>query len=103
MHDKDRSQNQDFNYTLIMEPAVEESMKKYLLRQKNFVLSYITSDREFPNSHLYQLYLQYLPYELTEVEKSILLDGYVHSLTDKKGHHYSFQKRMKLEKSLHIH
>ncbi len=103
MHDKDRSQDQEFDYTLIMDPVVEESMKKYLLKQKDFVLGYISSDRKFPNSSLYQLYLQYLPYDLTEVEKSILLDGYVHSLADKKGQHYAFQKRMKLEESLHIY
>ena len=93
---------QDFAFDLNMGPVEEETLKKYLLKEKNFFLRYIGSQNEFVSSHLYQLYLQYLSYKLTEVEKSILLNGYIKQLTDLKGSEYSSQKRKTLEKFLKI-
>ena len=93
---------QDFTFDLNMNPVEENSFKKYLLKEKNFFLRYVASKNQFVSSHLYQLYLQYLSYELTEVEKSILLNGYIKQLTDLKGSEYSSQKRKTLEKFLKI-
>lgn len=93
---------QDFAFDLDMNSVEEDTLKKYLLKEKNFFLRYIVSQNEFVSSHLYQLYLQYLSYELTEVEKSILLNGYINQLTDLRGSEYSSQKRKTLEQSLRI-
>ena len=86
----------------MIEPSEEEALKKYLEKQKNFVIHYIISEGYFVNTHLYQLYLQYLPHKLIEVEKNILLDGYIAMITDLKGSNCTLQKRKILEKRLNI-
>ena len=51
-----------------------------------------------PNTYLYQLYLQYLPDQLNEVEKNILLDGYLHMLIDLQDDNIATENRLSLEK-----
>ena len=101
-HNRNDESNQEFRFTLIIEPEEEEELKKYLLTQKDFVIHYIVSTGYFTGSHLYQLYLQYLPNELTEVEKNILLDGYISMMTDLRGSNYTLHKRKCLEQRLNI-
>lgn len=102
IHGKNCDRNQDFQFIIDMGPSTEEDVKKYLIEHKKFVLDYITSRENFKASHIYQLYLEYIPYVLNEVEKSILLDGYITMLTDLQGTEVSCEKRKRLEKRLHI-
>ena len=56
----------------------------------------------FDYSYLYQLYLDFIPFCLNEVEKSLLLDGYINIVTDLKGHNISKERRITLERRLNI-
>lgn len=69
-YDKNNDDDQDFLFTIDMKPSTEEAVKDYLIKQKQFVLDYIILTGYFMNSHLYQLYLEYIPYKLTDIEKS---------------------------------
>lgn len=99
----DYNQKQDFLYC-IYDPKsyIIKELKQYLIKHKKFIIDYIVSIGFFPNTHIYQLYLQYIPEELTEVEKNILLDGYISMLTELKGNDISLEKRKRLEQTLHI-
>ena len=101
-HDKNHSNEQDFVFTANLEPALENELRKYLIKHKKFIFDYTISQEQFINSHIYQLYLQYIPYELTMIEKSVFLDAYINMVTDLRGNVISEEKRKKLEKSLHI-
>lgn len=99
----DYNKKQDFLYTIeYVDSYTLEELKQYLIKHKKFIIDYIVSNGFFPNTHIYQLYLQYIPEELSEVEKNILLDGYISMLSELKGKNISFEKRKKLEKTLHI-
>lgn len=101
-HDKNNDNNQDFLFSLSIKPELENELKEYLIKNKEFILDYIVFKTEFINTHLYQLYLEYIPYELTEIEKSILLDGYIKMITDLRGKNVAIQKRIRLEKRLNL-
>lgn len=101
-HDKNFNTDQDYHFTINMKPSTQEELKEFLTKHKKFILDFIVSNNYFPGSHIYQLYLQYIPQELNEIEKSILLDGYIIMLTDLKGQNYSNDKRKRLEKKLNI-
>ena len=101
-HDKNNDNNQDFLFSLSIKPELENELKEYLIKNKEFILDYIVFKTEFINTHLYQLYLEYIPYELTEIEKSILLDGYIKMITDLRGKNIANQKRIRLEKRLNL-
>lgn len=99
----DYDKKQDFLY-VIDDPkfTIIKDLKLYLVEHKDFIINYIVSNGFFPNSHIYQLYLQYIPEELNEVEKNILLDGYISMLSEIKGNKISLEKRKILEQTLHI-
>lgn len=75
-----------FRFCLNLDAIELNYLREYLLKRKSFVVNHILSRKSFePYTHLYQLYLQYLPDKLNEVEKGILLDGYFHMLKDLQG------------------
>lgn len=97
------SKDETFLFNLILDDNEEKSLYNYLLKRKEFVIKYIFNRKSFsPNTHLYQLYLQYLSNKLNEVEKSIMLDGYLHMLADLRGDSYALTKRVSLEKKLRL-
>ena len=98
----ERDKDQDFLFTVQIESELEQYVKKYLIKRKKFVYNYTTENENFLNSHIYQLLLQYIPYELTDVEKSIFLDAYINMVTDLRGNSISEQRRKRLEKRLNI-
>ena len=100
----EKVQNEDsgFLYSFKMEPTTVNELKDYLTKNKDFVLEHIVFNTEFIPTHLYQLYLEYIPYKLTEIERSILLDGYIKIVTDLRGKNIANQKRLKLEDKLHL-
>lgn len=96
-------QDEYFRFRLNLDGTEEMALREYLLKRKSFVVKYIFSRESFsPYTHLYQLYLQYLSYELNEVEKDFLLDGYIHMLADLQGDSYAATKRKSLEKKLNL-
>ena len=100
-----KAHNQDelFRFNLHLDDNEENDLRDYLLKRKSFVVRHILNRKSFsPNTHLYQLYLQYLPDQLNEVEKNILLDGYLHMLVDLQGGIYATEKRLSLEKKLNL-
>ena len=100
---KKNSQDKFFRFSLILDESEENNLRNYLLKRKSFVIKHILNRKSFaPNTHLYQLYLQYLPDQLNEIEKNILLDGYLHMLTDLQGDTYATIKRLSLEKKLNL-
>ena len=99
-HNKSNDPKQNFEFTLIIEPNLEEELKKYLLKYKDFVIRYIVSEGYVHNSYLYQLYLQYASYYLTDIEKIIFLNCYANTISRTKGSDYALQKRKTLEKKL---
>lgn len=98
----DREKEQDFLFTLQLEPEIIEPLKEYLKRHKKFIYNYTISKEKFLSSYVYQLFLQYIPYELTDVEKSVFLDAYINMVTDMRGRTISDQRRKLLEKKLSI-
>ena len=94
--------NPDFLYSIALDSTTEKELKSCLIKNKNFFFKYLVTKDSFTPTHLYQLYLQYIPYELSEVEKSIILDGYIKMITDLKGSIVSNQKRLLLEEKLHL-
>lgn len=91
----------DFRFRLVLDANETNSLKSYLLSNKDFVVKYILSNDYFEGTHLYQLYLQYLSYELTDIEKYLFLDGYFHMMTNLYGKDYTLQRK-KLEKELRL-
>ncbi len=75
---KPKEKDEDFRFRLTLNVNEEMNLQDYLLKRKKFIVNYIYKRGSFsPGTHLYQFYLQYLPHELNEVEKNILLDGYM--------------------------
>ena len=100
---KEKEQDEYFRFSLNLDSLEENSLKEYLSKRKAFVVKYILSRGSYaPYTHLYQLYLQYLPYELEDTEKSILLGGYIHMLADLQGEDYAIKKRGQLAKKLNL-
>lgn len=100
---KEHNPDEFFRFSLNLDGNEESELRDYLLNRKTFVISHILKRRSFsPGTHLYQLYLQYLPDQLNEVEKNILLDGYLHMLIDLQGSNYANEKRLSLEKKLNL-
>lgn len=93
-----------FRFRLNLNAEEEMDLKSLLFRRKNIVFNYIFTYGSFsPYTHLYQFYLQYIPYKLNEVEKSIFLDGYLHMLTDLLANdEFVTSKRTALEKKLNL-
>lgn len=99
---KKHNQDDVFRFNLILDSDEGNALRDYLLKRKSFVVSYILNRESFsPYTHLYQLYLQYLPDQLNEFEKSVLLDGYLYMLEDLQGY-YCPEKRLSLEKKLNL-
>ncbi len=91
-----------FRFRLLLNESEENAIRDYLSKNRFFALKYICTRKSFePYTHLYQLYLQYLSYELNEIEKSILLDGYLHMLADLQANNIG-QKRIMLERKLNL-
>ena len=100
---KEHNPDEFFYFSLNLDGNEESELRDYLLNRKTFVTSYILKRRSFsPGTHLYQLYLQYLSDQLNEVEKNILLDGYLHMLAELYGDDSIMQKRFSLEKKLNL-
>ena len=102
---KEHNQDEFFRFKLNLDSDEISMLREYLLKRKSFVISYILKRGSFsPNTNLYQLYLQYLPYQLNEIEKNILLDGYMHMLNDLHGYgdNCITKKRLSLEKKLNL-
>ncbi len=93
--------NIGFRFRLVIDAEETNALKSYLLSNKDFVAKYILSNDYFEGTHLYQLYLQYLSYELTDVEKYLFLDGYFHMMADLYAKDYTLQRK-KLEKELRL-
>lgn len=100
---KEHSSDEYFRFNLNLDGNEENNLRDYLLKRKRFVMRHIWNRKSFsPNTHLYQLYLQYLHNQLNEVEKSFLLDAYLHMLIDLQGSNYANEKRLSLEKKLNL-
>lgn len=100
---KECNKDEHFRFTLSLNDNEVNMLRDFLLKRKAFVISHILKRESFsPNTHLYQLYLQYLPDKLNEVEKNILLDGYLHMLGDLQGSDYAATKRPSIEKKLNL-
>ena len=100
---KEHNQDEFFRFCLNLDRNEEKELGEYLLKRKSFFISYILKRGSFsPSTHLYQLYLQYLPSQLNEVEKNILLDGYMNMLKKLYGDNCIAQKRLFLEKNLNL-
>lgn len=100
---KEHNPDEFFRFSLNLDGNEESDLRDYLLNRKTFVINHILKRRSFsPGTHLYQLYLQYLPDQLNEVEKNILLDGYLHMLAELYGDNPIMQKRLPLEKKLNF-
>ncbi len=98
-----KSHNKDnfFDFRINLEASEESTLCDYLLKRKSFVIRYILKRGSFsPNTYLYQLYLQYLPDQLNEIEKNILLEGYLHMLRELQGENYADGKRLSLVKEI---
>ncbi|MBE6152772.1 MAG: hypothetical protein E7166_00900 [Firmicutes bacterium] len=101
-NDKDFSDEQDFLFTLSMNPTTENQLKMYLLKQKKLILKHISTRGHYMGSHLYQLYLQFLFCELNDEEKKIFLENYIEMVKDLRGENIANQKNNRLEKTLCI-
>ena len=101
-NDKVFEGEQDFLFTLSLDPITEIQLKKYLLKQKKVILNYITNNEYNLGSHLYQFYLQYTCDELDELEKNVFLKNYASMLKDLKGEKIANQKVISLKKRLNI-
>ena len=100
--DKAFSDEQDFLFTLSMNPTTENQLKMYLLKQKKLILKHISTRGYYMGSHLYQLYLQFLVRDLNDEEKQIFLENYIETVKDLRGENIANQKNSRLEKTLCI-
>lgn len=93
-----------FQYRYRTLPKTERDLKEFLTDNKDFVYKYISSRQTFVGSHIYQLYLQYVPYILTDPEKSLFLDAYLNMYIDLKAPSQEnlAEKRQILENTLRI-
>lgn len=95
-------EDENYRFSLDIDESQKNELSDYLLKKKSFVVNYIIKSGSFsPYTHLYQLYLQYLPTKLNEVEKNIFLAGYIDMLEDLHGIDYS-NKKIALEKTLNL-
>lgn len=101
MHDREQKEDQGFCFNLHLEPKVEDDLKEFLSKHKKFIFKHIISKTHFTSSRIYQLYLQYIPHKLTEIEKSVFLDAYLKIIADVRGTDIT-EQRKKLEEKLHI-
>ncbi len=102
MCDKEHNADSDFFFQLCLELEEVDELRNFLSKHKNFIFKYITSRSYFMNFHIYQLYLQYIPHKLTEVEKCVFLDAYINRETNLRGSIIFKEKRKQLEKHLYI-
>lgn len=102
MIDQKSKKDDDFLYTLELDPVLATQLRKYLLKQKKFYIKQVMAKESFDYTYLYQLFLQIIPYELNDIEKHLLLDGYINVVTDLMGHTVSHERRRLLEKKLNI-
>ncbi len=99
----EKEEDEYFRFRLNLDETEEMALQEYLLKNKSFVVKYILNRESFsPDTHLYQLYLQYLSHKLNEVEANLLLDGYIHMLATLQGNDYAAAKRLCIEKRLKI-
>ena len=91
-----------FIYIFETDPFLTNDFRQFLIKHKEFIIKYILLRGDFTGTHLYQLYLQYVPYILSDAEKSLFLDAYINMLTNKHGTPISMEKRQTLEKLLGI-
>lgn len=100
---KEHKLGDDFYFNLNLDSNEENALRNYLLKRKSFVVKYILNGKYFsPYTHLYQLYLQYIPDQLNEIEKNILFDGYLHMLADIQGDNYATTRGISLKKKLNL-
>lgn len=98
----DHKDDENYRFSLNLDANEKNSLRDYLLKNKSFVGNHIKKSGSFtPYTHLYQLYLQYLPDKLNDVEKTIFLAGYINMLEDLHGIDYT-EKRASLEKILNL-
>lgn len=95
------NKNQDFMFILDLKPQEENELKEYLIKHKDFIIQYLKSNKYFPDSHIFQLYLQYIPDELTEEEKNIFLDAYI-NMANSYGIKVADKDKKKLEYTLNM-
>ncbi len=92
-----------FSFTLKLDDQELNSLRWFLSKRKKFVINYILNRESFsPYTHLYQLYIQYLPDELSEPEKVFMLEGYYRMLIDLRGESIADAQRISIEKKLHL-
>lgn len=100
---KEHNQDEYFQFKLNLNSNEEKILRDYLLKRKLCVMNHILNRKSFlPNTHLYQLYLQYLSDRLNDVEKSLLLDGYLHMIIDLQGDNCDNEIRLSLENHLNL-
>ncbi len=99
---KNHKEDENYRFSLDLDKDETSELCDYLLKKKSFVVNHIIKSGSFsPHTHLYQLYLQYLPTKLNEVEKNIFLAGYIDMLEDLYAIDYS-NKKINLEKVLNL-
>ena len=93
-----------FQYRYETDQKTERDLKEFLTNNKDFVFKYISSQQTFVGSHIYQLYLQYVPHILTDPERSLFLDAYINMCIDLKAPSQEnlAEKRQILENTLRI-
>ena len=100
---KEHNQDEFFRFSLNLNSNELNELRDYLLKRKAFIINHILKRGSFsPYTHLYQLYLQYLPDNLNEIEKSFLLDGYSNMLRELYGYDNIIQRRLSLEEKLNL-
>lgn len=66
-----------FLYPFRVPSKVRKELCDYLIDNKKFVYEWLCQADEFIVTPLSQLYIEYIPNELTKVEKAIFLDSYI--------------------------
>lgn len=95
-------ENQDFVFTIDLEPQIANELRRFLIKHKKFVVDYISTGKISRGSHVYQAYLQYIPFILTDREKNIFLNSYINMVNDLRGTEIAEEKRKRLEYTLDI-
>ena len=94
--------NQDFLFTIDLEPQIANELRRFLIKHKKFVVDYVSTSKISRGSHVYQAYLQYIPFILTDREKNIFLNSYINMVNDLRGTEIAEEKRKRLEYTLNI-
>ncbi len=94
--------NQDFLFTINLEPQIIDELRRFLIKHKKFVVDYVSTGKISRGSHVYQAYLQYIPFILTDREKNIFLNSYINMVDDLRGTDIAKEKRKRLECTLNI-